>query len=131
MVATLESPEVLQGIIPELPLDLQEDITNVCKMLADPHRLRIVFYLLREPELNVTELCERLAQSQPAVSHHLALLKSAQLLKVRRDGKHNFYSVCRPRFQQVMVRLFSSILENDGGSPRLDELLSGRFSGVD
>ncbi len=128
MIVTQEPSEVLSGVFSELPLDLQEDITNVCKMLADPHRLRIVFYLLREPELNVTELCERLSQSQPAVSHHLALLKSAQLLKVRRDGKHNFYSVCRPRFQQVMVRLFSSILENDGGTPRLDELLAGRFT---
>lgn len=128
MIATMEPAEALRGIVPELPLELQEDITNVCKMLADPHRLRIVFYLLKEPELNVTELCDRLAQSQPAVSHHLALLKSAQLLKVRRDGKHNFYSVCRPRFQQVMVKLFSSILENDEGTPRLDELLSQRFA---
>lgn len=112
MVASLTETIPLEIAFPELTTELQADITNVCKMLADGSRLKIVFYLLKHPELNVTELCERLGQSQPAVSHHLALLKSAQLLKVRRDGKHNFYSVCRTRFQQVMVKLFESIVES-------------------
>lgn len=128
MIATMTAQDLLQSTYPELSVELQEDITGVCKMLADPNRLRIVFYLLRQPELNVTELCERLNQSQPAVSHHLALLKSAKLLKLRREGKHNFYSVCRPRFQQVMVKLFDSILDTGDTELRLTELLGGRFA---
>ncbi len=125
MIATLDAPALYEAF-PELTPELQSDITNVCKMLADGSRLKIVFYLMSQPELNVTELCERLNQSQPAVSHHLALLKSAQLLKVRRDGKHNYYSVCRPRFQQVMVKLFESMLDSSEASKRFSEFVLSR-----
>ncbi|MCL4108213.1 UNVERIFIED_CONTAM: hypothetical protein GTU68_066136 [Idotea baltica] len=66
-------------------------------------------FLAKEKELHVSALCERLGQSQPAVSHHLALLRVAGLAEARREGKHNFYSVCRPHFQRVMGELFSEI----------------------
>jgi ArsR family transcriptional regulator len=92
-------------------------------MLSDANRLRIIFYLLNEAELNVTEFCQRLDQSQPAVSHHLALLKQAGILSVRRDGKHNFYSVCRDRFQGVIVQLFESFLEPTNGEVRINDFL--------
>lgn len=38
-------------------------------------------------------LCEQLAQSQPAVSHHLALLRHGGIISPRRQGKNNFYSL--------------------------------------
>ncbi len=45
-------------------------------------------------ERNVTELCADLGtQSQPAVSHHLALLRHGRLIEPRRSGKHNFYAL--------------------------------------
>ena len=46
--------------------EFRADIAQLCKMLADASRLRIVFFLLKHPELNVTEICDRLEQSQ----HH-------------------------------------------------------------
>lgn len=112
MIATLDAPEA--DVIPDFGFSeaFQADVAEVCRMLADSNRLRIIFFLMRTPELNVSEICERLSQSQPAVSHHLALLKQARILKMRRDGKHNFYSLCRDRFQGVMVRLFESMLES-------------------
>ena len=46
--------------------------------------------LLSEKERNVSELCADLGtQSQPAVSHHLALLRHGRLIEPRRSGKHN------------------------------------------
>lgn len=117
MIATLDAPEVdVRESFPEFSQEFQADVTEVCRMLADSNRLRIVFFLLRQPELNVTEICERLGQSQPAVSHHLALMKQARVLKMRRDGKHNYYSLCRERFQGVMLKIFDSILNPTGGS---------------
>lgn len=112
MIAILDAPEV--GVVQDLGLTetFQADVAEVCRMLADANRLRIIFFLMRTPELNVSEICELLSQSQPAVSHHLALLKQARILKMRRDGKHNFYSLCRDRFQTVMVRLFESMMES-------------------
>ena len=35
----------------------------------------------------------RLSQSQPAVSHHLALLRHGGIIAPRRQGKNNFYSL--------------------------------------
>ena len=50
--------------------------------------------LLSEKERNVSELCADLGtQSQPAVSHHLALLRHGRLIEPRRSGKHNFYAL--------------------------------------
>ena len=50
--------------------------------------------LLNEKERNVSELCADLGtQSQPAVSHHLALLRHGRLIEPRRSGKHNFYGL--------------------------------------
>jgi DNA-binding transcriptional ArsR family regulator len=48
--------------------------------------------LLSDKERNVTEICSDLgSQSQPAVSHHLALLRHGRLIEPRRSGKHNYY----------------------------------------
>ena len=104
--------------------EFRADIAQMCKMLADASRLRIVFFLLKHPELNVTEICDRLDQSQPAVSHHLGLLKQSGILRVRRDGKHNFYSICRDRFHGVMVKLFHSMLDTSSEMQFEDFLLT-------
>lgn len=89
----------------------EADLVKLFKLLADETRLRVLMSLLRERELNVTSICKRLDQSQPAVSHHLALLRGAGLIESRRDGKHNFYRVRREHFESVMGGLFTSILE--------------------
>lgn len=79
--------------LPEMSDRLEKDLVQVFKLLSDETRLRILNYLAREGELHVTALCDKLGQSQPAVSHHLALLRVAGLIEARRDGKHNFYSI--------------------------------------
>ena len=89
---------------------LEKDLVQTFKLLSDATRLKILLYLVREGELHVTALCERLQQSQPAVSHHLALLRDSGLITPRRDGKHNFYSVKREHFHRVIGALFSTIL---------------------
>jgi len=94
---------------PELSDQLAKDLVQVFKLLSDETRLRILMYLMREDELHVTALCERLGQSQPAVSHHLALLRVAGLIEARRDGKHNFYSIRAKHFHRIMGELFRSI----------------------
>jgi ArsR family transcriptional regulator len=97
------------GVFPELSNQLEKDLVQVFKLLSDETRLRILLYLAREGELHVTALCRRLGQSQPAVSHHLALLRVAGLIEARRDGKHNYYSVRRQHFHSIMEELFDSM----------------------
>jgi DNA-binding transcriptional ArsR family regulator len=60
--------------------------------LADPTR-RTVFERLREGPRSVGEIALGLPVSRPAVSQHLRVLKQAGLVRERRQGTRNFYSV--------------------------------------
>src|SRR4051812_11162531 len=90
------------------------DLAQVFKLMSDETRLRILLYLANSGELHVTDLCNRLGQSQPAVSHHLALLRVSGLIEARREGKHNFYSVRAEHFGALLVVLVSA----GGAMPR-------------
>jgi ArsR family transcriptional regulator len=107
--------------LPQLSTQLEKDLVQVFKLLSDETRLRILMYLAREGELHVTALCDKLGQSQPAVSHHLALLRVAGLIEARRDGKHNFYSVRKEHFHRIMEELFDSISGPDKDQIRFDD----------
>ena len=63
---------------------------GLLKHVSDPTRLQVIS-LLAERERHVGGLCEELTQSQPAVSHHLTLLRLGGLIERRRQGKNNFY----------------------------------------
>jgi DNA-binding transcriptional ArsR family regulator len=62
------------------------------KQVSDPTRLQVIM-MLADGERHVGSLCETLNQSQPAVSHHLALLRHGGIAAPRRQGKNNFYSL--------------------------------------
>lgn len=85
-----------------------KDLVQLFKLLADETRVRILHYLMQREELNVRTLCKLLGQSQPAVSHHLALLRVAGIIACRRDGKHNFYHIVPKRFQAYLDLIFGS-----------------------
>ena len=88
--------------------DAVKDLVQLFKLLADETRLRILFFLHQTDELNVLELCKRLRLRQPSVSHHLALLRAAGLLEMRRQGKHNYYRVLPKRFEELTGLLFDA-----------------------
>ena len=62
------------------------------KQVSDPTRLQVIS-LLSEGERHVGGLCDQFNMSQPAVSHHLALLRLGGIVDRRRQGKNNFYSL--------------------------------------
>lgn len=67
-------------------------MAELFKALADPTRVRIIS-LLSEAEVCVGELCLALGMSQPAVSHHLKLLRLLRIVRTRKEGQHVFYSL--------------------------------------
>jgi DNA-binding transcriptional ArsR family regulator len=66
--------------------------SDVFRALADPTRRGLYERLAREGELSVRALTVQAGVSQPAVSQHLAALKSAGLVRDRRDGRLTHYS---------------------------------------
>lgn len=96
-----------QPVVSQLPDENAKEFVQLFKLLADETRVRILHYLLQHEEFNVRTLCTMLDQSQPAVSHHLALLRMAGLIECRRDGKHNFYHLVPKRVQSVLDMVFA------------------------
>jgi DNA-binding transcriptional ArsR family regulator len=100
--------------------------------LADPTR-RGVFETLRGGPRSVGELARGLPVSRPAVSQHLRVLKGAGLVRERRVGTRNFYSVDRDGLNELREYLdefwdealaaFKAAAENEGGHE--DESVDG------
>jgi ArsR family transcriptional regulator len=81
-----------------------DQLESVFKALADKTRLRILA-LLGNNEVCVCHLHDSLALPQPTVSRHLAYLRRAGLVDVRRDGVWMHYQVARaldPAVQTVV-----------------------------
>jgi DNA-binding transcriptional ArsR family regulator len=72
------------------------------KHVSDPTRLQIIL-MLADGEKHVGGLCEALNQSQPATSHHLALLRHGGIIAPRRQGKNNFYDLTEAGEQLAAV----------------------------
>lgn len=77
-----------------LPLVVMPDIFGV---VADATRRDILQVLLEKhaqnAEISVSEIVAQLEISQPTVSKHLKVLREAELVTVREDGQHRFYSL--------------------------------------
>lgn len=65
---------------------------EIFKMLADPNRLRLLHALAQE-EMCVCDLAALVEVSDSAVSHQLRLLRTARLVKFRREGKMVYYQL--------------------------------------
>ncbi len=66
------------------------------KSLADETRQKIMRMVCCK-WLSVNEIVEQLNVTQPTVSHHLAILREAGLVKAREEGKQTFYSLNQER----------------------------------
>jgi ArsR family transcriptional regulator, zinc-responsive transcriptional repressor len=83
------------------------------KQASDSTRLQVLL-ILAEGERNVGQLCADLGNmSQPATSHHLALLRHSRLIEPRRSGKSNYYSLSEEG--RALATVVSGLV---GGQPR-------------
>jgi DNA-binding transcriptional ArsR family regulator len=88
-----------------------EDLAEVFKLLGDRSRLKILLALAAHGEMHVGALCDLLGgpkrASQPAVSHHLSLLRRQGLVCYRRDGKNNFYRLDSALLGSLLEQFFT------------------------
>lgn len=85
-------------------------IDVVFKALADPARIRIVEMLSATDEMCVCNIMKQLGMTQPAVSHHLSVLKNAGLVQSRREGQWVHYSLCRNTVSDVVLTFINGLL---------------------
>ncbi len=92
---------------------------DTLKLLSDPTRVRLLS-LLREEELSVSEIEEILGMAQSRISSQLAQLRSAELVRDRRDGKRAYY-VIHPRLATGVQQLITAACDAAGTEPELAE----------
>ena len=118
----LEPESAVGSRQPAVSDELVHNLVGLFKLLSDETRLRILYLLTQRNELHVRALCELLHESQPAVSHHLALLRVAGLIDRRREGKHNFYGLKTRQLSALLDMLFATLPEGCSRI-RLDDYL--------
>ncbi len=79
-----------------------EQAAECLKVLAHPHRLRIVQMLLRG-EFTVGELAESCEIPSPMASEHLRLMQRCGFLASDKDGRRVFYKVVEPHLENIMA----------------------------
>jgi len=85
------------------------DMALVFKALSDETRQRIL-EMLTQRDMSAGEIAAAFPIAQPSVSHHLAVLKQAELVLCRRRGQQVIYSLNRAGLDECWERFFSRIL---------------------
>lgn len=76
-----------------LPGDEAQGLANLFRLLGDPGRVRILYALLEAGELCVCDLAATVEAPETSVSHALRLLRTAGIVRNRRDGRMIYYSL--------------------------------------
>ena len=76
--------------------DLFELHAELCKTLADPKRLKVL-YLLGDGEKSVSELTKQMNLRQANISQHLSVLRQKGVVESRKKGTTVFYKIAFPK----------------------------------
>ena len=106
-VSTARAPFALS----ERPTE-PELVGKYFRALGDPTRVRILELLAEHGELSVTGLVDRLGQSQPKVSNHLACLRWCGFVHTRRDHPTVYYRVADERVTELVALGRSLLADN-------------------
>ena len=81
-------------------------IQNTMKALSDPIR-REILELLKAGRLPAGEIAEKFPVSGAAISKHLSVLKDADLIRDRREGKFIYYELNTSVLEEIMLWITS------------------------
>ena len=76
-----------------LPAGEAQRLSELFRLLGDPTRVRILYALLEVGELCVCDLAATVDAPETTVSHALRLLRTAGVVRNRRDGRMIYYSL--------------------------------------
>lgn len=81
-------------------------LNNSFKALSDPTRRKIL-QLLRLKEMSAGEIADQFNISKPSISHHLNILKQADLVSDERQGQNIIYSLNTTVFDNIINWFFT------------------------
>jgi DNA-binding transcriptional ArsR family regulator len=84
---------------------------DLCKGLANHHRLAILYVLSVHGETCVGDLAAELGTSQTNVSQHLRMLKERMVVRSRKDAQTVYYSVANPKFIEGCTLIRQALIE--------------------
>lgn len=103
--------DVVERVKKSLPKEeVLYDLAEFFKVFGDSTRIKIICALF-ESEMCVCDLSALLNVSQSAISHQLKTLKSARLVKYRREGKVIYYSLDDEHIKHVFDEGLSHVTE--------------------
>jgi ArsR family transcriptional regulator len=94
--------------------DVFELQAEICKVLANPKRIRIIS-VLKDTEKSVTEISKALGISQSNTSQHLMIMKAKGVVKSRREGREIFYSIAVPELSLACEFVGRALQKITGG----------------
>ncbi|GAB1482690.1 autorepressor SdpR family transcription factor [Treponema sp.] len=80
-------------------------MNDIFKALSDPTRRRIL-ELLKQGDLSAGDIAEKFAIGKPSISHHLNILKAADLVQAERRGQSIIYTLNTTVFQEVVSWIY-------------------------
>ena len=102
---------ILSAVKNELPTEeLLCDLADLFKLFGDTTRMRILFSLF-ESEMCVCAIAELLGMTQSAISHQLKILKDANLVANRREGKTIYYFLSDDHVRTIISKGFEHLIE--------------------
>ncbi len=111
-------------MIMTLTEEFLEPVAERLRLLGDATRLRIL-NVLREGELSVVDIVDRVGASQPNVSRHLALLLRAGMVTRRPAGRNAHYRVADPFVDRICEAICGSLRSHvDRQAQRLPAVLA-------
>lgn len=109
--STIVNQEVVEQVTKSLPdEEILYDVAELFKVFGDSTRIKIICALF-ESEMCVYDLAATLQMTQSAISHQLRILKTANLVKFRRDGKMMYYSLDDEHVQQIFDAGYKHVIE--------------------
>lgn len=111
MSRTHDHSGILKKVKDEIPSDeLICDLADLFKLFGDTTRAKILFSLF-ESEMCVCAIAEFLGMTQSAISHQLKVLRDANLIGSRREGKTIYYFLADDHVRTIIDMGFEHLIE--------------------
>ncbi|HEX2938495.1 MAG TPA: metalloregulator ArsR/SmtB family transcription factor [Ruminiclostridium sp.] len=110
---TIIHDDVIENVKKEIEDD--ETLYNMSeffKMFGDSTRLKIINALMIS-EMCVCDISALIGMNQSVISHHLKILRSARVIKFRREGKVVYYSLCDEHINKLFRQGHTHVQEKN------------------